>query len=112
VIHPIPAYPALAASNVFGPDRAGGDAGPAGGEGCSLVGVSIVGRDVIALIRTRGASTQSVRVGQQACGGEVTQIARNTIELVHAGQRRMLVVGQEPTPVEAAAQPQGPESAE
>jgi hypothetical protein len=110
VVRPIPAYPDLAANNVFGPDRAGG-AEEGSADDCTAVGVSIVGRDVVALIRTRGA-LQSVRVGQKACGGDVSQIARNTIELVQSGRHRMLVVGKDAPPVEAASQPQGPESAE
>jgi hypothetical protein len=114
----IPAFPLLEAGSVFSPDRAGagggGAAGIGGGDSCTALGVSIIGRDAVALIGARGVAAQAVRVGQDACGWKVSQITRNAVELVQSGQRRTLVVGREPPAADVtAAQPQqGPESAE
>jgi hypothetical protein len=113
----IPAYPALASGSVFSPARAGDGSGTEVGSGaadtCAAVGVSIVGHDVTALIKVRGASSQLVRVGQTVCGWKVSQIERNTVELVRSGQRRTLVVGQQPPSSDVpATQPQGPETVE
>lgn len=115
-VKPAPSYPALAADNAFSPDRSGGTSGLAAApvETCAAVGVSMIGRDVTALIKARGAEPQLLRVGQRACGWQVSQIGRNTVELVHAGERRTLVVGEEPAapPVIDAQAPQGSESAQ
>jgi hypothetical protein len=110
---PIPAYPALAASNVFSPDRAAGSGAgePASIEQCSAVGVIAVGRAAAALVKPAGGAARLVRAGETACGWRLSQIAGNTLVFIQNGQRRRLVVG-EGSMTAARSNPEAPQGAE
>ncbi len=114
VAAPIPAYPALAKSDPFSPDRAGDVADGGSIEACAVSGVLTLGRQTAVLVKASGAPARLVRLGEIACGWRLSHVERNTVEFADRGQRRILTVGQPPrSPSQTIAQPpQGAESAQ
>lgn len=109
----IPDYPALAAGDVFSPDRAAGSSAgePASIDDCSAVGVVAVGRAAAALVKPNGGAARLVHAGETACGWRLSQIAGNTLVFSQNGQRRRLVFGEGPQAA-ARSNPEAPQGAE
>jgi hypothetical protein len=113
VAAPVAIPAALAASDVFSPERAG-----AGGEAeslaaCMLVGVVSVGGRAAGLVKSGPQPARLVRVGEQACGARLARLDRSSATFEQAGQRRILLAGQSPpAPAAAAAPSDGEESSQ
>jgi hypothetical protein len=109
---PVPAYPALAASDVFSPDRDAGAADAASIHDCALVGVVSIGRRAQALVKAGRSPAHLVPLGATVCGWRLARLDTSQATFDRAGQHVTLLAGQAPPAAPSAPSAADPSQGE